>query len=158
MTRPPIGPILSVNPVLARDDHDSLNGYANNITVTKSDSTGLRPITDCEHGCSDGRYRDHMTLGPNGTWVDHSTKTFRYQKAGGGTGSGTMTVPARTDGGHETAQVTFMKGPDPKPQKVVLGVVIGVAAVVVAAPVAVALGGAAWPQPRYALRKSRRWR
>ncbi|MFI6341117.1 RHS repeat-associated core domain-containing protein [Streptomyces sp. NPDC050535] len=123
---PATGRFLSVDPVLAPDDHESLNGYAyaNNTPVTKSDPTGLRPITDCERGCSDGKggtYRDHMTMGPNGTWVYHSTQTytqtFQYQKTGGGTGSGTMTVTVRTDAGHKSAQVVFKKGPDPKPKK-----------------------------------------
>ncbi|WP_079034595.1 RHS repeat-associated core domain-containing protein [Streptomyces hirsutus] len=182
---PATGRFLSVDPVLVPDDHESLNGYAyaNNTPVTMSDPTGLRPITDCERGCSDGKggtYRDYMTMGPNGTWVYHSTKTytqtFQYQKASGGTGSGTMTVTVRTDGGHTAAQVVFKKGPDPKPQrkdgsqcrscwamgtnphydpnandlpdtpklatwqKVVLGAVVGIAVVVIAAPVAVAVG------------------
>ncbi|MFF8639007.1 RHS repeat domain-containing protein [Streptomyces pilosus] len=123
---PTTGRFLSVDPILAPEDHESLNGYAyaNNTPVTKSDPTGLRPITDCERGCSDGKggtYRDYMTMGPNGTWVYHSTQTytqkFQYQKAGGGTGSGTMTVTIRTDAGHKSAQVVFKKGPDPKPKK-----------------------------------------
>ncbi|MEU2897600.1 RHS repeat-associated core domain-containing protein [Streptomyces sp. NPDC001273] len=123
---PTTGRFLSVDPILAPEDHESLNGYAyaNNTPVTKSDPTGLRPITDCERGCSDGKggtYRDYMTMGPNGTWVYHSTQTytqsFQYQKTGGGVGSGIMTVTIRTDAGHKSAQVVFKKGPDPKPKK-----------------------------------------
>ncbi|MEV6949363.1 RHS repeat-associated core domain-containing protein [Streptomyces sp. NPDC051172] len=123
---PATGRFLSVDPVLASDDHESLNGYAyaNNTPVTKSDPTGLRPITDCENGCSDGKggtYRSYMTMGPNGTWVYHSTRTYtqtiEYQTAGGGVGSGTMTVTVRTDGGVKSAMVVFKKGPDPKPKK-----------------------------------------
>ncbi|MEV5194721.1 RHS repeat-associated core domain-containing protein [Streptomyces clavifer] len=123
---PATGRFLSVDPVLAPDDHESLNGYAyaNNTPVTKSDPTGLRPITDCEQGCSDGKggtYQSHMKMGPNGTWVYQSTQTytqsFTYQKAGGGTGYGSMTVTVRTDGGHKSAQVQYKKGPAPKPKK-----------------------------------------
>nr|WP_237276962.1 RHS repeat-associated core domain-containing protein [Streptomyces caniscabiei] len=123
---PATGRFLSVDPILAPDDHESLNGYAyaNNTPVTKSDPTGLRPVTDCERGCSDGKggtYRDYMTMGPNGTWVYHSTQTytknFEYQKASGGVGSGTMTITVRNDGGVRAAQVVFKKGPDPKPEK-----------------------------------------
>ncbi|CAL9661733.1 hypothetical protein SUDANB54_07006 (plasmid) [Streptomyces sp. enrichment culture] len=107
------------------EDHESINGYAyaNNTPVTKSDPTGLRPITDCERGCSGegGTYRDYMTMGPNGTWVYHSTQTytqtFLYQKKGGGVGSGTMAITIRTDAGHKSAQVVLKKGPDPKPKK-----------------------------------------
>ena len=111
---------------LASDDHESLNGYAyaNNTPVTKSDPTGLRPLSGCEQGCSDGKggyYRDYETPGPNGTWVYHSTRTYtqtiQYQTAGGGVGSGTMTVTVRTDGGVKSARVVFKKGPDPKPKK-----------------------------------------
>ncbi|MFE9904903.1 RHS repeat domain-containing protein [Streptomyces achromogenes] len=181
---PALGRFLSVDPVLAPDDHESLNGYAyaNNTPVTKSDPSGLRPLTPCDNGCSDGKggtYYDSMTMS-NGKWVYHSTRTytqtFQYQKAGGGTGSGTMTVTVRTDAGHKSARVVFKKGPDPEPtrrdgsqcrscwamgtnpyydpkahdlpdkpklatwQKVVLGIVVGVAAAVVAAPAAVAVG------------------
>ncbi|MDH6521977.1 RHS repeat-associated protein [Streptomyces sp. SAI-135] len=123
---PATGRFLSVDPVLAPEDHESLNSYAyaNNTPVTKSDPTGLKPVTDCERGCNDGnggRYHDYMTPGPNGTWVYHSTQTytqtFQYQKTGGGTGSGTMTVTVRTDGGVKSAQVVFKKGPDPAPEK-----------------------------------------
>ncbi|MFJ9713415.1 RHS repeat domain-containing protein [Streptomyces sp. NPDC101234] len=123
---PATGRFLSVDPVLAPDDHESLNGYAyaNNTPVTKSDPTGLRPITACDRGCSDGKggsYHDYMTMGPNGTWVYQTTKqytqTFQYQKAGGGTGSGTMTVIVHTAAGHKSAQIVFRKGPDPKPQE-----------------------------------------
>ncbi|MFI1031221.1 RHS repeat-associated core domain-containing protein [Streptomyces sp. NPDC020951] len=181
---PATGRFLSVDPVLAPEDHESLNGYAyaNNTPVTKSDPTGLRPITACEYGCSDGNggsYRDHLSPNGRGGWTYHSTQSytqsFQYQKSGGGTGSGTMTITVRTDGGVKSAQVVFKKGPDPKPkkddgncnacwamgtnphydpsandipdagklatwQKVVLGIVAGVAAIVVAAPVAVAVG------------------
>ncbi|MFD3505386.1 RHS repeat-associated core domain-containing protein [Streptomyces sp. NPDC058678] len=122
---PATGRFLSADPVLAPEDHESLNGYAysNNTPVTKFDPSGLRPITDCERGCSDGNggtYFDSVTKGPNGTWVYHSTQTytqsFAYQTPGGGTGSGTMTFTVRTDGGHSSASVEFKKGPDPAPK------------------------------------------
>lgn len=122
---PTTGRFLSVDPMFVPEDHESINGYAyaNNTPVTKSDPTGLRPITDCERGCSGegGTYRDYMTMGPNGTWVYHSTQTytqtFLYQKKGGGVGSGTMAITIRTDAGHKSAQVVLKKGPDPKPKK-----------------------------------------
>ncbi|MFC4329515.1 RHS repeat-associated core domain-containing protein [Streptomyces andamanensis] len=181
---PSTGRFLSADPVLAPDDHESLNGYAyaNNTPVTKSDPTGLRPDTGCETGCTDNKGNTvhvSVTLGRDG-WVYHSTKTytqtFQYKTTSGGTGSGTMTVTVRTDGGHTSAQIVFKKGPEPKPQrrdgsqcrscyamgtnpyydpnahdlpdkpklatwqKVILGLVVGAAAAVVAAPVAVAVG------------------
>ncbi|MGW0998323.1 RHS repeat-associated core domain-containing protein [Streptomyces sp. NPDC002523] len=120
---PATGRFLSVDPVLAPDDHESLNGYAyaNNTPVTLSDPTGLRPITQCEQGCKNGggTYHDHLEHNGNGGWTYHSTQTysqtFQYQKQGGGTGSGTMTVTVRTDGGVKSTQIVFKKGPNPVP-------------------------------------------
>ncbi|WP_328480393.1 polymorphic toxin type 44 domain-containing protein [Streptomyces sp. NBC_00377] len=114
---PALGRFLSVDPVLAPDDHESLNGYAyaNNTPVTKSDPTGLRPITDCERGCSDGKggsYRDYMTMGPNGTWVYHSTKTYTVYVPI----VGTMTVTVNKTG-KTVASITYQKGPEPLPKK-----------------------------------------
>ncbi|WP_333738946.1 RHS repeat domain-containing protein [Streptomyces sp. IBSBF 2806] len=123
---PTTGRFLSVDPVLAPDDHESLNGYAyaDNTPVTQSDPTGLRPIVGCEQGCSDGKggtYRSWATTGPGGGWTYHSTHTYTqsvtYQSAGGGTGHGTMTVTVRSDGGHKAAKIVFKKGPDPKPER-----------------------------------------
>ncbi|MGW6506541.1 RHS repeat-associated core domain-containing protein [Streptomyces niveus] len=46
---PSIGRFLSVDPILAPEDHESLNGYAyaNNTPVTLADPTGLRPDGAC---------------------------------------------------------------------------------------------------------------
>ncbi|MET8290089.1 hypothetical protein ABZV80_33460 [Streptomyces sp. NPDC005132] len=81
-------------------------------------------MTACEYGCSNGKGGtdyDHLKADGKGGWTYVSTQvysqTFQYQKAGGGTGSGTMTVTVRTDGGHKSAQIVFKKGPDPKPAK-----------------------------------------
>lgn len=123
---PSTGRFLSVDPVLAPDDHESLNGYAyaNNTPVTKSDPSGLKPYTECDRGCSRGKgntYRDYMTPGPNGTWVYHSTRTYTqtisYPTTGGGTGTGILTTTVQTDGGHVSGRIVFKKGPDPKPNK-----------------------------------------
>ncbi|MFJ6662177.1 RHS repeat domain-containing protein [Streptomyces sp. NPDC091377] len=123
---PALGRFLSVDPILAPEDHESLNGYAyaNNTPVTKSDPTGLRPVTDCERGCNTpggGRYHSYMTPGPNGTWVYHSTQTYAqpasYQKSNGSTGSGAMTVTVTTRAGVSAVQIVFKKGPDPKPAR-----------------------------------------
>ncbi|MEU2624620.1 RHS repeat-associated core domain-containing protein [Streptomyces sp. NPDC007157] len=123
---PTTGRFLSTDPVLAPDDHESLNGYAyaNNTPVTKSDPTGLRPVTACEYGCSNGKGGtdyDHLEANGKGGWTYVSTQvysqSFQYQKVGGGTGSGTMTVTVHTVGGVKSATVVFKKGPDPKPKK-----------------------------------------
>ncbi|MET7973180.1 RHS repeat-associated core domain-containing protein [Streptomyces mirabilis] len=120
---PSIGRFLSVDPVFAADDHESLNGYAyaNNTPVTKSDPTGLRPITDCERGCSDGHggtYHDWMTPGRDG-WTYHSTATYVNKVNIKGVGSGTLTTTVTTNGSDRTVQVTFKKGPKPKPKQTV---------------------------------------
>ncbi|MFD4943091.1 RHS repeat domain-containing protein [Streptomyces sp. NPDC058409] len=179
---PASGRFLSVDPVLAPDDHESLNGYAyaNNTPVTLADPTGLRPDGACGGASSScGGGTESWTLNDKGGWdwsyTKTYTETFQYQKAGGGAGSGTMTVTVRMNGGVSTAKVVFKKGPDPKPkqednycnscwamgtnqaydsnahdqpdppklatwQKVVLGAVSVVAAVVILAPAAVVLG------------------
>ncbi|MER5582253.1 RHS repeat-associated core domain-containing protein [Streptomyces asoensis] len=177
---PPTGRFLSVDPVLAFEDHESLNGYsyANNTPVTLSDPTGLRPITACEYGCSDGKggtYSDHVSNSGKYYSTHTYSQSFQYQKSGGGTGSGTMTFTVHTVGAVHSAQVVFKKGPDPKPknndghcnacwamgsnpqydpsandipdagelatwQKIVVGVVMVVAAAVVAAPVIAGAG------------------
>ncbi|MFF3850364.1 RHS repeat-associated core domain-containing protein [Streptomyces sp. NPDC002328] len=107
---PTTGRFLSVDPVLAPADHESLNGYAyaNNTSITKSDPTGLRPVTDWERGCNDGnggRYHDYMTPGPNGTWVCHSTRTYTFKVPV----AGTMAVTVRTRG----RSVTSPRGLEP---------------------------------------------
>ncbi|WTL80298.1 RHS repeat-associated core domain-containing protein [Streptomyces sp. NBC_01518] len=171
---PTIGRFVSVDPVFAADDHESLNGYAyaNNTPVTKSDPTGLRPITECERGCSDGKggtYHDYLSPNGKGGWTYHSTATYTTKTTIKGIGSGTLTATVTTVGSERSVQVVFKKGPKPKPketvfhgwamgtnpnydpsvsddwidrgkfatwQKIVLGLVLGVAAAVVLAPVA----------------------
>jgi RHS repeat-associated protein len=119
---PATGRLLSVDPVLAPDDHESLNGYAyaNNTPVTKSDPTGLRPITDCERGCSDGKggtYHDSMRMGPNGTWVYQSSDTYVTKVPG--TSSTYISATVQTRGGKTTSVnvVVFKKGPNPAPDR-----------------------------------------
>ncbi|MEU2556434.1 polymorphic toxin type 44 domain-containing protein [Streptomyces sp. NPDC013313] len=119
---PATGRFLSADPVIAPEDHESLNGYAyaNNTPVTKSDPSGERPITDCERGCSDGKggtYHDYMTMGPNGTWVYHSTETYTLPApfTGFSGSGGILTVTVKNDGGKVSQKVTYKKGPEPKP-------------------------------------------
>ncbi|MDH6493761.1 RHS repeat-associated protein [Streptomyces sp. SAI-127] len=109
---PSTGRFLSADPVIAPDDHESLNGYAyaNNTPVTKSDPTGLKPVTDCERGCNDGkggRYHDYMTPGPKWDLVYHSTQTYTLPApfTGFSGSSGILTVTVRNDGGKISQQV-----------------------------------------------------
>ncbi|MFI1509440.1 RHS repeat-associated core domain-containing protein [Streptomyces sp. NPDC020597] len=124
---PTLGRFLSVDPVLVPEDHESMNGYAyaDNTPVTKSDPTGLRPITDCERGCSDGKggtYHDYMTMGPNGTWVYHSTQTYTTKVPG--TSNTYISATVTTRAGRTTAvdvavfkKPSFKKGPNPEPER-----------------------------------------
>ncbi|MFD9435713.1 RHS repeat-associated core domain-containing protein [Streptomyces sp. NPDC060002] len=116
---PVTGRFLSVDPVLAPEDHESLNGfvYANNTPITKSDPTGLRPITACEYGCSDGNggsYTDHLSPNSKGGWTYHSSQTYTTPVHFGAT-SGVFTVTVKYDGGKVSRTATFKKGPEPKP-------------------------------------------
>ncbi|TLQ44619.1 polymorphic toxin-type HINT domain-containing protein [Streptomyces marianii] len=95
------GRFISADPLIDMTDPMQMNGYtyANGSPVSYSDPTGLRPITDCERGCSDGKggyTRDYMTMGPNGTWIYNSTKT---QISTGNNRRTTVTVKTRYGGG-----------------------------------------------------------
>ncbi|WP_187645593.1 polymorphic toxin-type HINT domain-containing protein [Streptomyces sp. TRM49041] len=73
------GRFISADPIIDITDPLQMNGYtyANGNPLTYWDPTGLRPITDCERGCTINgtQVRDHMTMGPNGQWIYNSTET-----------------------------------------------------------------------------------
>ncbi|WTI72489.1 polymorphic toxin-type HINT domain-containing protein [Streptomyces sp. NBC_00728] len=113
---PSIGRFLSGDPDFSADDHESLNGYtyADNTPVTKSDPTGLRPVTQCEAGCSDGDGYYHDGLRPNGKggweyWYKGHYKTPINQRGVYGVLSTTITG----DSSHVTIKLSFKKGPKP---------------------------------------------
>ncbi|MGW3683930.1 RHS repeat domain-containing protein [Streptomyces prasinus] len=118
---PTLGRFLSVDPILAPNDHESLNGYAyaNNTPVTLSDPTGLRPDGMCggsSSSCNGGTETFTKTAtGWDWSYTTTSTQTVTYQTASGGTGTGTMTITVRTEVSHKSVQIVFKKGPDPLP-------------------------------------------
>ncbi|WP_406099914.1 RHS repeat domain-containing protein [Streptomyces sp. NBC_01013] len=120
---PANGRFLSVDPILAPSDHESLNGYAyaNNTPVTLSDPTGLRPDGMCggaSSSCNGGT--ETWTKTKNGwdwAYTKTTTKTFNYTQSDGHAGSGTMTKTVHQTAGRTTTKIVFKKGPEPKPAK-----------------------------------------
>ncbi|MER7181519.1 polymorphic toxin-type HINT domain-containing protein [Streptomyces hyaluromycini] len=116
---PGIGRFLSGDPDFSTDDHESLNGYAyaDNTPVTKSDPTGLRPITACENGCSDGHggtYRDHLSPNGKGGWKYNYTATYT-SKVNYGDVHGTLSTTVTSNGSRVVIRIAFKKGPKPQP-------------------------------------------
>ncbi|MFJ9426662.1 polymorphic toxin-type HINT domain-containing protein [Streptomyces sp. NPDC101249] len=76
---PVAGRFISVDPLMDLTDPQQINGYtyANNNPVSLSDPSGLRPVTLCDRGCTNGNdsYRDWMSLNSDGTW------TYRHEKS-----------------------------------------------------------------------------
>jgi RHS repeat-associated protein len=84
---PAIGRFISVDPLMDLTDSQQLHGYtyANNNPVSLFDPDGLRPITLCEMGCSNGddTYRDWLTPNGDGTWTHHYENTHYVHDGGG---------------------------------------------------------------------------
>ncbi|MFD7480938.1 RHS repeat-associated core domain-containing protein, partial [Streptomyces sp. NPDC059837] len=115
---PATGRFLSVDPVLAADDHESLNGYAyaNNTPVTLADPSGLRPDGMCggaSSSCNGGT--ETWTKSRNG-WDWGYTKTYTGKGTIGGV-TGTFTAVVTQTQNSSTAKVTFKEGPEPVPVK-----------------------------------------
>lgn len=73
------GRFLSADPLIDNTDPLQMNGYsyAKNSPISTSDPDGLRPITDCERGCSDGdghTYRDWLSRNLDGT------SSYQYER------------------------------------------------------------------------------
>lgn len=73
------GRFLSADPLIDNTDPLQMNGYsyAKNSPISTSDPDGLRPITDCERGCSDGNgntYRDWLS------WNLDGTSSYQYER------------------------------------------------------------------------------
>ncbi|MEU5718070.1 RHS repeat-associated core domain-containing protein [Streptomyces sp. NPDC020403] len=120
---PGSGRFLSVDPILAPDDHESLNGfaYANNTPVTLSDPTGLRPDGMCggsSSSCNGGT--ETFTKKSNGGWSWKYTKTYTkkitFKYSNGSIGRGTLSTTVTKTSGTTAAKIVFKKGPDPKPK------------------------------------------
>ncbi|WP_217235079.1 polymorphic toxin-type HINT domain-containing protein [Streptomyces sp. AC555_RSS877] len=81
------GRFLSADPIIDIADPLQMNGYsyANNSPISTSDPDGLKPVTACDSGCSDGEntYRDWMSPNSDGTWSYHyENSSYLYDSAG----------------------------------------------------------------------------
>ncbi|MGY3062538.1 RHS repeat-associated protein [Streptomyces sp. TE3672] len=116
---PASGRFLSVDPILAPGDHESLNGYAyaNNTPVTLSDPTGLRPDGACGGASSScGGGTETWTLNDQGGWDWSYTRTYAQPGTSNGA-TGTFTAVVTQTQNSTTAKITFKKGPNPKPER-----------------------------------------
>ncbi|MFD7261156.1 RHS repeat domain-containing protein [Streptomyces sp. NPDC059874] len=113
-----VGRFLSVDPVLAAEDHESLNGYAyaNNTPVTMSDPSGLKPLITDEGGAAERKYLEEnkgfWTGGLSG-WTYNETRHTVFKFSDGSTGVLQTVV---TYGRKSSVEMTvWKKGPDPAP-------------------------------------------
>ncbi|MFF5639506.1 polymorphic toxin-type HINT domain-containing protein [Streptomyces sp. NPDC012825] len=115
---PDLGRFISVDPILAPDTHESVNGYtySRNAPTTFSDPTGLKEIITERGGVSDDKYlRDHNASwsgGPgNWTYTQHNDTPITFSDGSSGTLRKTVTI------GKTVKVEYFIKGPDPVPVK-----------------------------------------
>ncbi|MFB6519605.1 RHS repeat-associated core domain-containing protein [Streptomyces sp. NPDC056401] len=113
---PNMGRFLSVDPVLAPEDHESLNGYAyaNNTPVTLSDPSGLRPLATEAGGATEAKYlSDHGLSWGGNPWQGWYLNVTSFLDAGNGGVLGVTTTIGRST--ERTTITVYKKGPDPAP-------------------------------------------
>ncbi|WP_416980828.1 polymorphic toxin type 28 domain-containing protein [Streptomyces sp. T028] len=110
---PATGRFLSVDPVLAPDDHESLNGYAyvNNTPVTLADPTGLRPDGMCGGASSSCNGGTETWTNSSSGWKWSYTKTYHYTYPDGSS----LALTVNTSRSHVSYKVHFKTGPSPLP-------------------------------------------
>ncbi|MFJ6940553.1 RHS repeat-associated core domain-containing protein [Streptomyces sp. NPDC101132] len=111
---PNTGRFLSVDPVFAPEDHESLNGYAyaNNTPVTLSDPTGLRP----DGPVGGGRQADEQYMRDHKAWWSGGPGNWTYNQANFKPQCGGFMVTVVSIGGSGISKVqAFLEGPKPAP-------------------------------------------
>lgn len=83
-----LGRFLSPDPLITPYAPQNLNAYSYSVNnpIVYGDPDGLRPITLCEYGCSDGNgntYRDWMTPNGDGTWSQHYEYSHYFYNSNG---------------------------------------------------------------------------
>ncbi|MFI0990496.1 RHS repeat-associated core domain-containing protein [Streptomyces exfoliatus] len=115
---PAVGRFISVDPILAPKDHESLNGYAyaNNTPVSASDPTGLKPMITNGGARDEERYladNNARWLGGLGDWTFQQDNYTPITFSDGTTATLRTTVTI----GKTITVNHYMKGPDPVPVK-----------------------------------------
>ncbi|MER6976128.1 RHS repeat domain-containing protein [Streptomyces carpinensis] len=113
---PATGRFLSADPVLALNDHESLNGYAyaNNTPVTLADPTGLRPDGACGGASSSCNGGTETWTKTRTGWHWSYTKTYTQQGTFHGV-SGTFSTVVTTDPEQHKGQDHLQKGSRTRP-------------------------------------------
>ncbi|MFE9782254.1 RHS repeat domain-containing protein [Streptomyces sp. NPDC005775] len=109
---PGIGQFISVDPILAPENHQSLNGYsyADNTPVTASDPTGLMRRHDSSGGAdpgSDNCYAGNMSASCDGIGGNNMGTS---SDSGGSDGSGTTTSATTGGGSGSGTYLTYIAG------------------------------------------------
>nr|WP_238991932.1 RHS repeat-associated core domain-containing protein [Streptomyces sp. PAMC 26508] len=129
------GRFISLDPVLAPDDHESLNGYAyaNNTPVALADPTGLRPDGSCggsgtcvvgKTKSGDTKYETWTYNGGGGWSWGWNTKSIKKVYQGSQSYAITTSVSYNRKSGYSVT-TSLKQGPKPKKENIFHGWAMG---------------------------------